>query len=179
MYKFKHKESFPCPAREAFEAGTRDFEDLGKYIPNVTKIEVLHHETLDDGRKRWLLKFHGDGAIPLIARAVIKPRMLRWKEEMICNPGDMTIEWSIETYYFTEHFHCAGKTHYYDRGSTCDVVVDGCLNVTLSHLPGFHDVLVRKAVQLLEPFVGRLIAPNLGKFYKAIKRRLKVEGKIR
>ncbi|MFH1539454.1 MAG: hypothetical protein ABIH66_10880 [bacterium] len=178
MYKFKHVERFPCSKEAAYEGTTVSFDGLEKYIPNVTRIKVLADETTDDGNHRWLLHFHGDGAIPAIARAVVKPGMLRWKEEMICNPKDLTIKWEIITDYFTEHVHCGGTTYYKDTPKGSEVLIDGYFEVTLSHLPPFPDVLVKKAVKLLEPFVGRLIAPNLGKFYKACKKMMKDQGKL-
>lgn len=178
MYKFKYVERFPCSKEAAYEGTTCDFDGLEKYIPNVTAIKVLADEKMDDGRHRWLLHFRGDGAIPAIARRVVKPKMLRWKEEMICNPDDLTIKWDIETEYFTEHVHCGGTTYYRDNPKGSEVLVDGYFEVTLTHLFPFPDSLVRKAVKLLEPFVGKLIAPNLGKFYRACKKRMKDQGKL-
>lgn len=171
MYKFKVTEPFSCTKEKAYEVTSRDFEGLEKYIPNVTLIKTEAHETLEDGRERWMLKFHGDGAIPALARAIVKPDMLRWKEEMICNPADMTIEWSVITQYYTEYFHCSGITYYREKGPVSVVEIDGKLWVDPMKIPGIPDSLVRKAILLLEPFVGKLIAPNLGKFYKAIKKR--------
>jgi len=180
MYKIRIVEPFPCSVQETYEATSRDFDPLAKYIPNVTLIKTLVHETLDDGRERWALKFHGDGAIPLIARPVINPSMLRWKEELVCNPKDMTIEWSIVTDHFTDHFKCVGITYNREKpGGGSEVEVKGVMELTLRHIPGFPDSLVQKAAALFEPFVGKLIEPNLRKFYQAVKKRMANESKIK
>jgi len=177
MYKFKIREPFPCSVGKTYEITTTDFDSLAKYIPNVTKIVTEETEQLEDGRTRYMLWFNGEGAIPAIARPVIKPSMLRWREEMICNPDDMTIEWRVITEHFTDHVKCGGKTYNRETEKGSEVVVDGEFEITLKHLPGFPDGLVRKAARACEPFIGRLIQPNLKKFYRAVKRRLKDEEK--
>lgn len=178
MYRFKYTERFPCSKEKAFEGTTCDFDGLEKYIPNITRIKTLSKQELPDGSVDWLLHFHGDGAIPLVARSVVKPTMLRWKEEMLCNPNDLTIEWKIIADHFTEHVNAGGKTYYKDSAGGSEVLIEGYLDVALSHLPPFPDSVVKQAVKLLEPFIGRLIAPNLGKFYQAIKKRMKERGQL-
>ena len=115
--------------------------------------------------------FNGEGAIPLVARAVVKPDMLRWREELVCDPNDLTIKWNIITNYFTEHFHCDGVTHYKDAPGGCAVEIDGRLWVDPMRIPGISESLVRRAIEKLEPFIGALISPNLRVFYKAIKKK--------
>lgn len=172
MYKFRFNEPFPCTAMETYDATTSNFEPLVKYIPNVTKIKITSQEKMEDGSTRMMVKFHGDGAIPLIARSVIKPEMLRWDEEMICNPEDMTIKWTVKAAHFSEHVHCGGLTRNVQNGNGSEVVLEGYLDITLSHLPGLPDGLVRKAVEMVEPFIGKLITPNLKKFYQAVKKNM-------
>lgn len=179
MYKFKYREKFPCEPKMAFEGTTTKFAGLEKYIPNVTKIEVLEQETRDDGVYRWLLKFYGDGAIPLVARSIVKSDMLRWNEELICDPNALTIEWKIQTFAFKEHVHCGGKTTYKDAPGGSELTIDGYLDITITHLPGLPDSLVIKAVGVLEPFLGKFIAPNLGKFYSGCKKLMKDRGQLK
>lgn len=177
MYKFKFTEAFPCSAKETYDATTSNFEPLVKYIPNVTKIKITQEEKLENGGKRMIVKFHGDGAIPAIAKAVIKPDMLRWEEELICDPEELTIKWSVKTEHFTEFVNCGGLTRNVRKGDSSEVVLEGYLDITLSHLPGLPDGLVKKAVQMVEPFIGKLIAPNLRKFYQAVKKNMAAEKK--
>ncbi|HOY63386.1 MAG: hypothetical protein BWY28_00130 [bacterium ADurb.Bin236] len=171
MYKFKVIEPFACDKEKAFETTTRDFDGLEKHIKNVTMIKTETHEKSPEGVERWMLMFHGDGAIPLIARAVVKPDMLRWREELICDPRDLTIKWKIITNHFTEYFHCDGVTHYIDAPEGSRVEIDGRLWVDPMKIPGISENLVRRAIEKLEPFIGALISPNLKVFYKAIKKR--------
>ena len=77
----------------------------------------------------------------------------------------------IKTDYFTEYFNCSGITNNVEKGSGSEIVIEGVLEVTLKSLPGFPDKLVQKVVKLFEPFVGKLIAPNIKEFYQAIKKR--------
>jgi len=179
MYKFKYKERFNCDAKTAFAGTTGDFAGIEKYVPNITKVEILSHEVKDGGDFRWLLKFHGDGSIPLVARAVIRPDMLCWNEELLCDPRALAIDWKIETYFFKEHFKCGGHTTYIDLPGGSEMIVDGFLNVTLSHLPGFPDHLVKRAVAAFEPFVGKFVEPNLSRFYKAMKKRMADRGELK
>lgn len=175
MYKFKIVERFPYPLDVTFDATTKDFDPLQKYVPNVTMIKTEKQEMLDDNREFFLLRFHGDGAIPAVARPVVKPKMLRWNEELVCDHEKYTIEWKIITDYFTEHVHCSGITYYYEEEKGTRVEVNGTFDITLKRLPGLPDRLVQKAVKIVVPFIGRLAEPNLKDFYKAVKRRMKDE----
>ncbi len=175
MYKFKLIEHFPYPLDVTFEATSKDFDPLQKYVPNVTKIKTKKQEMLEDGREFFLLRFHGDGAIPAIARPVIKPKMLRWHEEMICDHEKKIIEWKVITDYFTEYVHSSGFTYYYEEEKGTKVVIDGTFDITLKRLPGLPDRLVQKAVKIVVPFIGKLAEPNMKDFYKAVKKRMNDE----
>lgn len=176
MYEFKIREKFPCSPAEAFAATTSEFEALVKYVPNVTLMKEELRETLPDGRVRIMLRIHGDGAIPAIARPVINSKMLRWREELICNPADLSIQWKIITDHFTDNVHCGGLTYNREAPGGSEVEVNGKFDITLKRFPGLPDGLVQKAVQHVVPYIGKLVEPNLRSFYTSIKKKMKAES---
>jgi len=175
MYHFNIHEFFPYSVRETFEATSKDFDSVQEYVPNLTLLKTLEQKQMGEGKVYWLLRFHGDGALPSLARPVIKPEMLRWHEEMICDHEKMTIEWKVITDYFTEHIHCGGITYYHEAEGGTDVEIKGSLSITLEKLPAIPSVIVKKAVKIVEPFIGKLTAPNMKEFYTAIKRKMETE----
>lgn len=175
MRKFNLTWTFPATPLETFDVTTRDFEGLEKYIPNIASIQVMEREELDDGRVRWLLQFSGEGAIPTIARPVVRPDMVRWDEELLCDRDNLSVAWSLRSRYFTEHFHCRGVTQFHENGPATRIELNGRLDITMKSLPGFPDTLVQRAVMVIEPFLVKIAEINLGKFYSACRRRLRDE----
>lgn len=175
MREFNFTWRFPASPVETFDVTTRDFEGLEKYIPNIASIQVRERADMEDGRVRFLLRFSGEGAIPSIARPVIRPDMVRWDEELLCDRRNLNVAWSLRSSYFTEHFHCRGITHFHDNGNGTRIELNGRLNITMNSLPGFPDALVQRAVMVIEPFLVKIAEVNLGKFYDACRRRLRDE----
>lgn len=172
MHPFEHRERFDCSPETAYYCTTRDFEGLENYIPNITRIRVREHEFLPDGRERWLLQLSGDGAVPAIALPVIKPDMLRIDEELHCDPQNLTVEWKITPYFFTEHYHCSGIARMTPTPTGSEITLKGTLHISLTHIDGLPDALVIRGVQILEPFLVRMAKQNLHKFYDACRARL-------
>lgn len=172
MREFTFTYLFPAAPEDAFDVATRDFEGLEKYIPNIATIRVLEYEPLPHGRTRWLLQFSGEGAIPVVARPVIKPDMVRWDEELICDPRNLSVQWSLRSIYFTKQFHCHGNTRFEEHEQGARIVLTGRLDISIKNLPGFPDVIVRRAVDVIEPFLVKIAEFNLGKFYDACRKRL-------
>ena len=172
MYEFVIKEPFPYPLQQTYEATTTDFDSLLPYIPNLSKLQTFTREALEDQKVRYLIGFHGDSAIPTIARPIIKPSMLKWVEELICDPNQHVLQWEIITDHFTDHIQCRGQTYYDPTPQGTDIRIHGSLAINLEHVPGLPNFLVKKAVNVLEIFVGRLLRPNLREFYQAIKQRM-------
>ncbi|MGK5092049.1 hypothetical protein WDW89_08575 [Deltaproteobacteria bacterium TL4] len=172
MYSFNIVKSFPHSIDETFIATSRDFDPLADYIPDLSKIETLEHEKLGEGRHRWLVRFHAEAGLPKIVRPIVKPEMLRWNEVLICDQNKKTIEWEVITDYFTEYVHCKGVTYYHETPNGTDIDLQGGFSITLERIPGIPSVIVKKAVQILEPFIGKLIEPNMTGFYEAAIERL-------
>lgn len=176
MQPFEHREQFDCSPETAYYCTTRDFEGLEKYTPNITRIRERLHEHLPDGREHWILELRGDGAIPVIARPAIKPTMLRIDEELHCDPEALTVEWKITPYFFTEYYHCHGIARMLPTPTGSEIILQGTLHISLTHVDGFPDPLVIRGVQILEPFLVRMAKHNLHKFYDACRARLADKG---
>ncbi|MBF0240103.1 MAG: hypothetical protein HQM12_20565 [SAR324 cluster bacterium] len=102
--------------------------------------------------------------------------MLRWHEEFLCDYNNWEVNWNIITDVFTEHVHCRGKTYYREHPDGIEVELQGEFSISLDHIPGIPSVIVRKAVQILEPMIVKLITPNLKEFFEAAKEKLKADA---
>ena len=177
MYEFHITDTFRYSLTDTFLATARDFDTLLEYIPNLTKLETIKHEKLDEHRDRFVVRFHADAVLPKIAHALVKPEMLRWSETILTDSQQKRIDWEVITDYFTENIHCKGVTTYHELPEGTQVDLRGSFELAIEHVPGIPQFLVKKVVQLLEPFIGKLIAPNMMEFYDAAKHRLEAHKK--
>ena len=177
MYEFHITDNFPYSVEETFYATARDFDTLLEYIPNLTKLETIKHEKLDEHRDRFVVRFHADAVLPSVAKALIKPEMLRWSETILTDSQQKRIDWEVITDYFTDHIHCKGVTTYVVLPEGSQIDLKGSFELAIDHVPGIPQFIVKKVVQILEPFIGKLIAPNMMEFYDAAKKRLQTQKK--
>ncbi|MEW5945287.1 MAG: hypothetical protein AB1742_03730 [bacterium] len=176
MLKFKIVENFPFPLKKVFEFAASNFEGLEEHIPNVKRIRVLKKEKLDENREKWTVLFHGAGPIPMLARPIVRPYMLRWKEEMIFDFDKLTVEWNVQPFHFREHFQCRGITHCREENNGASrIEVVGSLAITLNRLMGLPDSATTAAAQIIERFIGGLIEPNLRRYYHALREMMNEE----
>jgi hypothetical protein len=57
-----------------------------------------------------------------------------------------------------------------------EIILQGTLHISLTHVDGFPDALVIRGAQILEPFLVRMAKHNLHKFYDACRARLADQG---
>src|SRR5207302_848630 len=78
----------------------------------ATGVEELGRTEEAPGRQRLVNVWHGEGAIPAVARRFIKPHMLRWTDRAVWDEGGWTCEWNQETAFFTDRVCCSGTNRY-------------------------------------------------------------------
>jgi len=81
---------------------------LVPYLPNIETIEEREREELGVGSIRVLNWWKAESDIPKVARAVIKPDMLHWKDHAPWHEERWSCEWRLETSFFPERVTCRG-----------------------------------------------------------------------
>ena len=109
-------------------------------------------------------------------RKILRTSEQSWNEEVICNPDKLTVDWKVITCVYPEHVHCSGTTYYLDREEGSVIEIDGVIHLDPVDIPGVPRKIVKRAIKIVEPFIGRMIEPNLGKFYKAVKKMMAEKG---
>ena len=145
--------------------------EVAAFMPNVTGIDELERIEEAPGRRRLVNVWHGEGAIPAVARRFIKPEMLRWTDRAVWDEGDWSCEWNQETAFFTDRVSCSGSNRYVevDPGTT-RIEIRGTFELRLQGLPGLPSLLARRATPVVERFIVGLITPNREKTAVAVER---------
>jgi uncharacterized protein YndB with AHSA1/START domain len=151
--------------------------EIAAFMPNITGIDELERTEEAPGRHRLVNVWHGEGAIPAVARRFVKPHMLRWTDRAVWDEGEWTCEWSQETAFFTDRVSCSGTSRYVEvEPGTTLIEIRGGFELRLQGLPGLPSLLTRRATPAVERFIVGLITPNLQKTAVAVERFLDDEG---
>jgi len=152
------------------------FEGIEKYLPNIKEIKTISREKLDSHIEKWHLRFDAESAIPGIARIVFRPDMLRWEEVLICNSRELKVEWSIIPHYFKEYIFCSGETSYLDSDDGSIIDIKGIINIKPFRVLGIPEPAMKKIIETIEPFIAKVVEPNVLRFYRALKKMMDDKG---
>ncbi|MBW4566347.1 MAG: hypothetical protein KME32_35905 [Mojavia pulchra JT2-VF2] len=134
--------------------------ELVPYMPNVRHITLLSRSEAD-GNVYSVNEWHGGSEIPAAARVLLSEDMLSWKEYNTWNQADLTVEWRIETYAFTEAVKCSGKNRFLQDGNSTVIESRGELVIDPKQIKGVPFFLTSRIAHLVEDFLGKNIQPNL------------------
>jgi hypothetical protein len=136
--------------------------DIVAFMPNVTSVDSVERVEESPGRHRVVNVWHGEGAIPAVARRFIKPNMLQWTDRAVWEESDWTCKWEQETAFFTDRVTCAGRNRYVEVDPRVTrIEIRGTFALRLQGLTGLPGPLARRATPAVERFIVGLITPNL------------------
>ena len=164
------------PRKVVYETYRDRLPELEPYLPNITKIVVLRSDR--DGDDLHLLnEWHGKGDIPRVARSILKPEMLRWKDHADWHDADWSVDWRMELAFLNEMVETHGTNHFVEVGDDrCRVEIRGVLDIDGSRIPGVPRLLGRKIAPQIEKFIVALIKPNLVKTAEGVQQFLDEQG---
>ncbi len=165
MYNIAIKEKFSCPPAELFSKAAVDYEGAEKFMPNIEKIDILSKETLEDGVEKITARFHARSVIPEIARPLLKPEMLTWMEEIWCDSKNLTIKWNVISDYMPDNVHCGGETRISEHDGGSLLEISGVLDIKPAPLFGAPEFIVKKVIEVVEPFIGGMIRQNVRRYF--------------
>lgn len=157
------------PRDLAFRTVRDNMVEVGEHMPNITRIEVLEREEPEPGVVEFVNIWHGEGAIPAVAKPFIKASMLRWTDHARWDERDWSCEWRMETAFMTDRVTCSGRNVYetIDESRT-RLHIEGDIGIDLAGFPGVPSIVARRARPAVEKFIVGLITPNLTKTASAV-----------
>ena len=178
MLKFGMVERFPVPPRELIERTMYRFDEYVKFAPNVTRVDVLSREKLPDGREKIVARVFARGWLPPAARSWFKQEDMNWKENYTIDFEKFEVDFNIETPMFAEYIECRGKNRLREKPGGCELVMDGEMNIGLFPIKGVPPAVVRGVINVVEPFIGKLVNLNMKNYFTNIRKVLEKEKKI-
>jgi hypothetical protein len=134
---------------------------LVPYLPNIEIIEEREREELGGGSIRVLNWWKAESDVPKVARAVIKPDMLHWKDHATWHEERWSCEWRLETSFFPDRVTCRGTNTYRVVGAKeTELAIRGELEIDAKNIKGVPSLLAGTVGAAVERFVVALITPN-------------------
>jgi hypothetical protein len=143
--------------------------EMVPYLPNIKTIEEKEREDLGDGSTRVFNWWKAKSEIPKVARAIVKPEMLHWNDHAIWNEKSWTVDWRLETNFFTDRVNCEGRNVYraLDDDRT-ELAIHGELTIDVKNIKGVPRIMAGTIGSGIEKFVVTLIAPNFKTLNKGL-----------
>ncbi len=171
--KFDWKYYYNHPAIKVFITFRERTIDFAKHIPNIKGVKILEKKEVGEKKVRLLTEWHAKAPIPLIAKAIVKPEMLKWKEDDLYDENDLTLKWVIIPNFFKEFFSTGGEWVFRDIDKNrCEVNLKGFINVYIPHFPGVPDSIAHAAGGIIEKTIAKYLKPNIDATNKAISKLL-------
>lgn len=176
MIKLKYTDYFDYPVDLVFKIFRDRLEEYPKYCSNLVSVKVKERKELDAHRVLTKAEWRGAGHIPLVVRAILRPEMIKWKDECIWDEKKYRWDWKIEPFYFKEFVKCSGSWKLTKEGKDkTKIELDGIFSVYIPHFPGVPDRVAQGAGGIIEKFIMRYLEPNLKENNKTVRKILEKE----
>jgi len=159
------------PLDRVYSAYRDDLPALAAYLPDIGRIDVQDRRE-HDGGVDLLNVWYASTPIPTVAKAYLKPDMLRWEDHAKWDDAATLARWRLVVPAFRDQVRCTGETRLVAEGTGTRVSLVGTLDIDLARIPGMNRFLARTMKPQVEAFIGRLIAPNLKRVNTALGRYL-------
>ncbi|MFN8103199.1 MAG: hypothetical protein U0U69_01910 [Acidimicrobiia bacterium] len=161
----------------AFRAVRDHMVEVAEHLPNITAIDVVERKEPSAGVVEFVNVWHGEGAIPAVAKPFIKASMLRWTDHAHWDENDWSCDWRMETAFMTDRVTCSGRNTYEAVDDDHTILhISGDITIDLTGFPGVPSVISRRARPAVEKFVVGLVTPNLAKTAEAVDAYLDAES---
>ncbi len=161
--KFTIKNTIPFPRDQVYTTQRDRLPELASYLNDIEEIRVV--EESEEGHiKRYVNAWRAGGQdIPTIARAFVKPELLKWLDHATWDGEKYTCDWRIELGFLPDAIIARGHNEWRDRGNETLVIIDGEIVVNAKLIPGVPGLMANKVGTAVEQFVVKMIEPNLKK----------------
>jgi len=155
------------PLDRVYLAYRDDLPALAPYLPDVSHI-VVDRRTERDGGVDLLNIWHASTRIPSVAKAFVRPEMLRWEDHASWDDAATLARWKLIVPAFRNQVTCTGETRIKADGAGARVELVGDLQIDLSRLPGMNRFVGKRMAPQVEAFIVKLISPNLQRVNAAL-----------
>ena len=163
MAKIDIKDTVAHDRQTVFSTFRDELTELIPHLPDVKNIEVKEREEADESTVKVTNLWEAEPEeIPRLARAFIKPEMLKWTDFATWRQDEWECDWEMEVGFLSDAVTCKGTTRYVEKGEgETEVVITGELEVDAAKIPGVPRLGAGRIGSAVENFVVRLITPNL------------------
>lgn len=160
--KFTIKDQIPFPRERVYRVQRDALPQMAPYLNDIESITVESKK--EDGDvvsfvNQWKAK---GGDIPAIAKAFIKPEMLRWADHAKWTESKWQCEWNMKLGFLPDAIVARGVNVWKELdANTTVVVIEGEIIIHADKIPGVPKLLSGKIGAEVEKFVVKMIEPNL------------------
>lgn len=152
----------PFPREAVFGLYMNELPELADHLPNMDAITCEERTLREDGRLYLVNRWRAARTeVPVLARPFVKPHMLEWLDYALWDLETYRVEWRMETVFMTEAVRVSGVNAFHVEGEHTRLHITGTLDLDTDQVPGLPRFMRARAKRVLEPFVIRLIQPNL------------------
>jgi hypothetical protein len=160
--KFTIKDTIPFPRDVVYRTQRDALPELASYLNDIESITVETRTEQGDVVSfinQWKAK---GGDIPAIAKAFIKPEMLRWADHAKWTEGKWQCEWNMKLGFLPDAIEAKGINTWKELdANTTLVVIEGDIRIFAEKIPGVPRMLAGKVGEAVEKFVVKMIEPNM------------------
>lgn len=150
------------PINKVFVTYLQNLPQLVEFLPNIDAIERISYTPREDGTidvvHRWKAS---DRDVPKIARAFIKPHMLTWHDHATWDPARGLCTWRTELMFLNDAIEVKGANRFIDQGGCTGFEASAEISVDATRIPGVPRPFAGQVKRAMEPFVLKLIEPNM------------------
>jgi len=150
------------PLDKVFVTYLQNLPQLVEFLPTIDEIERVSYTPADDGTidvvHRWKAS---DGDVPRIARAFIKPHMLTWHDHATWDPARGLCTWRTELMFLSDAIEVKGINRFISEGAITRFEAEAEIIVDATKIPGVPRAFAGRVKGAMEPFVLKLIEPNM------------------
>ena len=161
--------SIPFPADRAMRAMRDRLTDMAAFMPNIDRITVEAKSEPAPGEVKLVNRWQAAATeVPAVARPFVKPEQMYWMDHAHWIEAGTMCHWRLEMAFMTDRIKCAGTTAFVPKGASCDMKIDGNLELDLKGMvPG---LMLGKVTSAVEVFVTKMLEPNFQKTADALTR---------
>jgi len=162
MARIDIRDDIAFPQERVYMAFRDEMAKVAEHLPDIESITVDSYERTGDDTVSIVNQWKASATdIPRVARAFIKPEMLKWTDYATWHDDTNSCDWKLVLGFLPDAVSCEGTTTYTPDGERTRVHITGELKVDASKIPGVPRMLSSKIGSAVEEFVVKLVTPNL------------------
>jgi hypothetical protein len=176
--RIENRDYVNAPASEVYRLLKDSLPKIAPYLPNVSRIDVMQRS--ESGRGTQIVNhWFALGEIPEIAKKVISPDLLSWKDTAVWNDAELKVDFRLESFVMNQLFKVTGTNFIVPAGENRTEVRVVCeLELYPERVPGIPRFIASKFKPLAEEHIAKMVAPNLNSLTVGLNRYFAVASSL-